>query len=125
MHSKLPVTVMAILLFSVVLWGVNTSFAGPPEWPECVTSGLTVDVVGVKIVDGVPYFVRRLATIFNEAITDSGASANDDSLEIYCVSRRATDRFGKLAMCLTGEECPWRATSKDDPQPDVHDGSQD
>jgi hypothetical protein len=125
MNSRLPMTVMATLLFSTVLWGVDASFAGPPEWPECVTSGLTQGVVGVKIVNGVPYFVRRLAIVFNEAIADFGASAVDDSLEIFCVSRKSSDRFGKIAMCLTGEKCPWRESSDDDAKPEAPHESQD
>lgn len=125
MNSKWPLTMIATLLFSAMLWGVDASFAGPPEWPECVTSGLTQGVIGKVVVDHQRYFVRRMANIFNEAIEDFGASAVDDFLEIFCVSRRSSDRFGKIAICLSGEECPWREYSKDYPKSEAADESQD
>src|SRR5262245_32035118 len=90
MSSRVHIVAMVILLCSITLWGVEAGFAGPPEWPECVTRGLTQGIIGVKIIDGVRYYVRRLATVFDSAIDDFGASAIGDSLEIFCVSRRAT-----------------------------------
>jgi hypothetical protein len=107
MKGRFLIALITILLAST-LWDIRTCFAGPPEWPECVTSGLTQGVIGFKIIDGQRYFVRRMATIFDSAMDDFGASAVGDSLELFCVSRGATDAFGKTAMCLTGEQCPWR-----------------
>src|SRR5262245_45907397 len=102
-------TLMLALVFgATALWSVKTSFAGPPEWPECVTHGLTSGVIGKVIVDGQRYFVRRLANIFDTSLDDFGTSANADHHEIFCVTRTAADRFGKIAMCLSGERCPWR-----------------
>jgi hypothetical protein len=115
MKPRFHVTLMASL-FALTLWGIDTSRAGPPEWPECVTDGLTQGIIGPRTIDGQNYFVRRMVIIFNGALDDFGASAVADSLEIFCVSRRSSDRFGKIAMCLTGERCPWR---EQDQQRDV------
>jgi hypothetical protein len=112
MKSSFYITLMAILLGSSALWGVQASFAGPPEWPECVTSALTQGVIGERTVDGQKYFVRRMATVFDNAVDDFGETGVGDQLEIFCVSRTSSDKFGKLAMCLSFEKCPWR---DDDP----------
>ena len=107
MRNRVLIGVASILL-CFMSWSVRASLAGPPEWPECVTSGLTQGIIGYKIFDGQRYFVRRLATVFDSAIDDFGEHAVGDSLEIFCVTRFANDKFGKTAMCLTGEDCPWR-----------------
>jgi hypothetical protein len=108
MSRRFHISWLAILFFSFALWGVGASFARPPEWPECVTSGLIQGVIGTRIVDGQRYFVRRMATIFDNALDDFGASGVGDQLEIFCVSRTASDKFGEVAMCLSNESCPWR-----------------
>ena len=119
-------SLVIILVFCATeLWGVRASFAGPPEWPECVTHGLTQGVIGKVVVDGQRYFVRRLANIFDTSVDDFGASDVADHLEIFCVTRTAADRFGKIAMCLSGEECPWTDFRKDDATPEAPDESQD
>lgn len=105
MISKIPKLLMVIVFF---LCFNNHSFASSPEWPECVTTGLNQGVVGVKVIDGQQYFVRRLSTIYEGAIDDYGSKAVADYFEIFCVSRNTSDRFGKIAMCLSGEECNWR-----------------
>jgi len=112
--SRSTALVLLVLGFLILL--IDTSRAGAPEWPQCVTDGLTQGVIGRRTIDGQNYFVRRMATIFDAAIDDFGESAVGDSAEMFCVSRRSSDRFGKLAMCLTGERCPWR-----DPQPERGD----
>jgi hypothetical protein len=86
----------------------EATVAGAPEWPTCSTSGLTQGIIGSKTVDGQRYYVRRLANIFASALEDFGATAVDDNLEIFCVSRTVGDRLWKIAMCLSGETCPWR-----------------
>jgi hypothetical protein len=108
MKSRFNITLMAILLVSSALWDVRLSLSGPPEWPECVTSGLTQGVIGTRTVDGQKYFVRRMATVFDNAIDDFGETGVGDQLEIFCVSRTSSDKFGKIAMCLQFEKCPWR-----------------
>jgi hypothetical protein len=77
------------------------------EWPSCTNSGLTQDVLGTKTVNGQVFYVRRMATIFQEALDDFGGNASDDNLEIFCVSKNSTDTYGIIAMCLSGEACPW------------------
>jgi hypothetical protein len=108
MKSRFHIALMATLLVSSSLWSVDSSFAGPPEWPECVTSGLTQGVIGMRTIDGQKYFVRRMATIFDNALDDFGETGVGDQLEIFCVSRTSSDRFGKIAICRSAEKCPWR-----------------
>ena len=79
-----------------------------PKWPTCITSGLNASVIGEVTIAEQKYFVRRMATIFEQAMDDYGTSAADDTLQIFCVSRNKDDRFGNIAMCLSGEKCPWR-----------------
>ena len=109
MNNRFRISLIAILFFSSALWGVDASFAGPPEWPECVTSGLTQGVLGFRVIDGQIYFVRRMATILDSALNDFGASGTGVQLEIFCVTRTREDVFGKVAMCLSNEMCPWVA----------------
>jgi len=108
MKRRFRNTLMFALFFSCMLGGAHSVFAGPPEWPTCSTSGLTLNVIGIKFVDGQRYFVRRMATIFDNAMDDYGASVGNDNLEIFCISRTAFDHLGKIAVCLSGENCPWR-----------------
>ena len=75
----------------------------------CVTSGLTQGVIGIRTIDGQKYFVRRMATIFDNALDDFGETGVGDQLEILSVSRTSFDRFGKMTICLSAEKCPWRA----------------
>lgn len=77
------------------------------EWPSCTNSGLTQDVLGNKTVNGEKFYVRRMATIFQQALDDFGENSIDDNLEIFCVSKKNTDTYGIVAMCLSGEACPW------------------
>jgi hypothetical protein len=49
-----------------------------------------------------------MAIVFDNAIADFGETGVGDELEIFCVSRTSSDRFGKIAMCLSFEKCPWR-----------------
>jgi hypothetical protein len=70
--------------------------------------GLHAGDIGTRTIDNQQYYVRRMATIFNEAMDDFGTSAANDQLEIFCVTRSASDKLGKVAMCLTFEACPWR-----------------
>jgi len=70
--------------------------------------GLTQGVTGIRRVDGHDVFVRRMATILNEAMDDFGESGINDQLEIFCVSRNPSDEFGHIALCLNNENCPWR-----------------
>jgi hypothetical protein len=49
-----------------------------------------------------------MCLVFNDAIDDFGETDIDDELEIFCVSRTSSDRYGKIAMCLSFEKCPWR-----------------
>jgi hypothetical protein len=74
MNRRGHMALTAILFAASALWGVHVSFAGPPEWPECVTSGLTQGIIGRVTVDGQKYFVRRLATLFDNAIEDFGGN---------------------------------------------------
>jgi hypothetical protein len=108
MKSSFRISLMAILLFSAALWGVDSGFADSPQTLGCVTSGLTQGVLGPKIVDGHEFFVRRMAIIFDDALDDFGETGFGDELEIFCVSRTSSDEFGHLAMCLSNESCPWR-----------------
>ena len=71
-------------------------------------NGLTQGVTGIRRVDGHDVFVRRMATILNEAMDDFGESGINDQLEIFCVSRNPSDEFGQIALCLNNENCPWR-----------------
>src|SRR4051812_647317 len=85
------------------------AFAAPAQLsqaPQCVTSGLPQGVqrsIGSKVV-----FVRPLATVLDSAIEDFGQNDFGDSLQLYCVTKKANDVFGTIAMCLSGESCPWR-----------------
>jgi hypothetical protein len=49
-----------------------------------------------------------LATVLDAAIDDFGQNAGSDALSVYCVTSTANAARGSLAMCLTGERCPWR-----------------
>lgn len=44
-----------------------------------------------------------IATIPDKCVDDSGSSIQGDNLEIYCSN-------GKIKLCLSGEECPWRTS---------------
>jgi hypothetical protein len=80
--------------------------APPPPQAGCVTAGLPA--AQIKLVSGKFVFVRSLATILDGAVDDFGQNAVNDALAVYCVTGTATAARGNLAMCLTGEKCPWR-----------------
>ena len=108
MKSRFRMTLLAVSLLFSTIWGVNSSVAQLPEWPECMTEGLTEGEIGSKYIEGQHYYVRRMATILDSALDDFGANGGSDDLEIFCVSRTSSDRYGKIAMCLSKESCPWR-----------------
>lgn len=102
---------LEILLISAVILAalsINTVQADNFKGPTCTSSGLENYVIGEVKVDGQKYFVRGMATIFDKSMDDYGTSAADDTLQIFCVSKNKDDKFGNIAMCLSGEECPWR-----------------
>jgi len=72
----------------------------------CVTVGLPAPQV--KFVAGKFVFVRPLATVLDAAIDDFGANAGGDALSVYCVTNTPNAPRGNIAICLTGERCPWR-----------------
>lgn len=79
----------------------------PPPQAGCATAGLPA--AQIKLVSGKFVFVRPFATVLDAAIDDFGQSGpGGDALAVYCVSSTATAARGNLAMCLTGEKCPWR-----------------
>jgi len=78
----------------------------PAPAPGCVNAGLPVPVQ--RVVGGKIVFVRPLATVLDAAVDDFGQSGNDDALSVYCVSKTPNALQGTIAMCLTGEACPWR-----------------
>lgn len=80
----------------------------PPPLPQagCVTDGLPAPQI--KLVGGKYVFVRPLATVLDAAIDDFGQNAASDALAVYCVASTAKAARGNVAMCLTGEKCPWR-----------------
>ena len=83
--------------------------APPPAPPPvgCPTAGLPAPQI--KLVGGKFVHVRPFATILDAAIDDFGQSgAGGDALSVYCVTGTANAARGSLAMCLTGERCPWR-----------------
>ena len=55
MKRRFSITLLAVSLLSSAIWGAASSFAGPPEWPECVTDGLTQGVIGTRSIDGQYY----------------------------------------------------------------------
>jgi hypothetical protein len=75
---------------------------------SCSNSKLTANVPGARIVQGIPVFSRRLATVFDASMDDFGTSAGGDALELFCVSHLQTDALGTVAACLSKESCPWR-----------------
>ncbi|MGZ4956134.1 MAG: hypothetical protein ACXV8Q_13585 [Methylobacter sp.] len=81
------------------------------DFPSCLATNLTQGIVGYQVVNGDRYYVRRMATIFDNALDDFGVNNFGNELEIFCVSNNQNDTYGKIAMCLTGEECPWTSTS--------------
>ncbi len=85
------------------LAGAGDAFA---QNAGCVTVGLPAPYQ--RAVSGKVVFVRPLATVLDGAVDDSGANGNNDALAVYCVTKRPTDPRGAVAMCLTGEFCPWR-----------------
>lgn len=78
-----------------------------PVAPGCVIAGLpspTQRVVGGNNI----VFVRPLATVLDTAVDDFGANGLNDAISVYCVTKTRTAPRGSIAMCLTGESCPWR-----------------
>jgi hypothetical protein len=80
----------------------------PPAPPPagCPTAGLPAPQI--KLVSGRFVYVRPLATVLDGAIDDFGQNAGSDALSVYCVTDKQNAARGSLAMCLTGEKCPWR-----------------
>lgn len=74
--------------------------------PTCTTSGLPRPYE--RTVANSKIWVFPLATIQDGAMDDDGTSSSGDSLRMYCVGPEATSQLGLLAVCLTGEACPWR-----------------
>lgn len=72
----------------------------------CTTAGLPQ--AQIKLVGGKFVFVRPLVTVLDSAVDDFGKNAGGDGLDVYCVTKVANAPRGSLAMCLTGETCPWR-----------------
>ena len=79
--------------------------------PSCAMSGLSSGSYG--FVDGQLVFVRRVAKVLDQAVDDFGESVADDNLEFYCVGKKPSDKYGDIAVCLSGEKCPWRQESSD------------
>lgn len=88
--------------------GTLIAQANVPTVNGCATDGLNLGIVGFRVVEGKLSFVRRMATVLDPAVDDFGQNAGGDSLEIFCVSKSPEARFGKIAICLSGESCPWR-----------------
>lgn len=68
----------------------NAAWALPTTNPVPPTSQ-TSECTGEGLVHVIP----------NTVMTDTGSSASDDSMEIYC-------RSGVARFCLSKEACPWR-----------------
>jgi hypothetical protein len=80
----------------------------PPAPPPvgCPIAGLPAPQV--KLVGGKFVFVRPLATVLDGAVDDFGQNGAGDALSVYCVTDKQNAARGSVAMCLTGEKCPWR-----------------
>ncbi len=96
--------IMAVTLLTS--GGALAATVQPAQAPQCVTSGLPVGVQ--RVIKNKVVFVRPIANVLNEAIEDFGENGIDDSLQLFCVTNRAKDAFGTIAMCLSNESCPWR-----------------
>jgi hypothetical protein len=86
---------------------VLTGEAALAQPAGCVTAGLPTPPQ-VRFVAGKVVFVRPLATVLDAAIDDFGANAAGDALSVYCVTNTPNAPRGNIAICLTGERCPWR-----------------
>jgi hypothetical protein len=94
---------------TLVIAAVPAMAQTPPPAPPpvgCSTAGLPAPQI--KLVGGKFVHVRPLATVLDAAIDDFGQSGGSDALSVYCVTGTANAARGSLAMCLTGERCPWR-----------------
>jgi hypothetical protein len=72
----------------------------------CVVDGLQAPYqrqIGDQVV-----YVRKFAAMFDAAMDDFGGSAFGDRLWFYCVTHSPTVLRGEIAICLSGERCPWR-----------------
>ncbi|MCC5598197.1 hypothetical protein [Nostoc favosum] len=84
-------------------------FSAPKiQTPDCVTDGLTQGVIGYRLVGNTFYYVRRLATVPDGSVDDFGVNAGGDALEFFCLTDTPQTSLGKSAVCLSGENCPWR-----------------
>lgn len=98
------------LIIAMVVAGLLTSANAqvPLTTATCTNSNLNGGIVGQRVVVNQTVFVRRLATIADQAMDDFGNSAPGDRLELFCVSTSQGDSLGLLAACLSNEGCPWR-----------------
>jgi hypothetical protein len=72
----------------------------------CPTGGLPAPYQ--RVVGGNIVFVRPVANVLDAAVDDFGTGGGADALAIYCVTKTRTASRGSIAVCLTGEGCPWR-----------------
>jgi hypothetical protein len=100
---KAACQVLALAALGLVSLTGQAALAQPAG---CATAGLPAPQV--KFVSGFFVFVRPLATVLDPALDDFGINAGGDSLEVYCVTSTQIAVRGNIAVCLSGESCPWR-----------------
>lgn len=72
----------------------------------CTRSGLPNPAI--KIVNNLQVWVSPMAVVRDPAVDDSGLSGPGDDLQFFCVLPRQDSRLGRIAACLSKEQCPWR-----------------